>query len=897
MADDRTVTVRLKAEIDQYLAAMAQAGAATDALQRAMESASSGQVGQDLEAVAAGAERAAAGQAQLSESSKRSSESVREAGEASKQAAAEVENLAEAAVQGATDTEALAAVAPAFEDAGTEAGVSFQRGLDIPLGQLQLPGLDTALGAEAEDAAQRGREAGDNFREGFDEGAAPAATDWVQDELPLFEPPAGDGGKRAGKTFADNFKSNKSDFEQFASELGVDFYHRFAGDSQGALDEVNRLFNSKMESGGFEAGSKFMDQFTKRLDESKSGGISLDFQRAMKTSGVELGDLVGNGVVGGVGQAFKLLSALPPEVQAPIAVAGGAAGVVLVSALNGALLGAAGTIGLAAGIIAEAHDPQIQASFTNLSTDFTNVMENAGKSFRQPLDESIQILDTSLLGMSGTIASFEGKIAPATVALATGVAHAAEEITQGLDDAGNASEETLAAVGDAVGYLGSSVHVFMDEIAVGGKSGADSIRFLAAAVGTTLDMLGVLFITASMGWNTFKFGVESALLPMSLLLKGMEHFGIFGGTAKNILDGVNSVLGNTSSKSKDAKSSTDRLGDSLAATAHTAQQLADELNAVVDAEDKLIGKNLTAAGTGIQFRQSLDALNKSLQNNGHSFDLSTDAGLANADALNKAEKDALANAEAIRDQTTASQGAAAGADAYANALEGDTAALVGSMHQGHATQGQIADMIATMYGVPKDIATTFLTPGGVDAENLIAWIEANAVSKELYLRYHIFYQTSQQVPPGFGASDPGGGTWMGSIHGVRHAATGLLDAGVYSNGPILFAEPETGGEAMIPRLTPDEGRARMITEQAASWHGGHVVWGGGHGGPQPVGPVTTSSPLAPGSIAAELTTVLAGPLGQLAEAIHARRTVSVKVGGRELLRAHESAQRDSKWVG
>lgn len=66
---------------------------------------------------------------------------------------------------------------------------------------------------------------------------------------------------------------------------------------------------------------------------------------------------------------------------------------------------------------------------------------------------------------------------------------------------------------------------------------------------------------------------------------------------------------------------------------------------------------------------------------------------------------------------------------------------------------------------------------------------------------------------------------------TTHARSGYLrDAGIYSNtsAPALyaFAEPETGGEAFIPKRG-DYGRSMAILEEAASWYGAELVAAGG----------------------------------------------------------------------
>jgi hypothetical protein len=635
------------------------------------------------------------------------------------------------------------------------------------------------------------------------------------------------------------------------------------------------------------AGKKSSDRFKDMFSQDLAG------------SGVGWGDLLGSGIMGGIKNSvkvgFSFISQMPPEVQAPIAIAGGAAGVVLISALNGALLGGVGALGLAAGIIAEAKDPGIQEQFGFLKNQFSDTMTNAGHSFIVPVQESIGILNNAMFEMGDSLTSFEGKISPAVVGLARNFGRAADEVAQGLDTAGGSSEKILEAVGQSVAFLGGSVKVFLQEISIGGESGAQSIKLISVAAGVALDTLGVFFITAAMGWNTFKFGVQSALLPLELILKAMIAMHIAGGTAKNILDGINGVLGNNSSKARQAKGATDDLAGSMGKGADAAKKMADALNADTDAYDKLIGVNLGAAQSLLQFRNDLAAVTQAAQDNGTSLDQSTAAGRANMGALLDAAGAARSSAEALRDQTTASQGAAAGDAAFSSSLGNSAAQLYSTAVAAGFNKDAVAQMIASMLNVPQSVVSQFLAPGGAGVQALIDYINSHAVDKTVDITYNERHYTSyQQVQPGHGGSDPGG--FLGTVH---HAATGgVFDAGVYSNGPILFAEPQTGGEAFIPRQTPDEDRARRITEQAAAWHGGRVAW---NNGPVQHAPMTGGGAAGAGlsmdGLAGALSSRLAPALATLARAVEAGHIISVQVDGREIMRAPDEARRVDNFVG
>jgi TP901 family phage tail tape measure protein len=100
-----------------------------------------------------------------------------------------------------------------------------------------------------------------------------------------------------------------------------------------------------------------------------------------------------------------------------------------------------------------------------------------------------------------------------------------------------------------------------------------------------------------------------------------------------------------------------------------------------------------------------------------------------------------------------------------------------------------------------------------------------------------------------GAQQRLGGAYEHNAAGgiYQHAADGLLSqASTYSPvnpGRYMIAEPETGGEAFVPKRG-NYGRSMSILGQAASWYGARVVAGGQGGGGGAVGVHLTADPVA-----------------------------------------------------
>lgn len=688
---------------------------------------------------------------------------------------------------------------------------------------------DAQIGAATEKATAK-------VDDGFSKAAPGIGTKAGHDIGAGLETELGSSGDRSARNFAENFEQHRSEFTAFAKTFGDDFFKQFQGNSEGALNELNKQFNAKFDSGGLSASSLFFAQFDKRVKgaaTSDAEGLMGTLTKAMEDAGVEGGDLFGSGIVDGASNALKVFSQLPPEAQAGIAGAAVAAGVIFGSALaaaaDAAILGAVGGIGLVAGILAETKDPRVSSAFSDLKTHLTDDLQEAASSFVGPLTRGVTTLEGAFDAAMPNLERGFSTLAPAIDRLATGAGILVQELSEGFADAGPGIVEVLNAMADILPIIGGGMKIFLDEIATGGPGAADIVRLIGYFVSGLIIALGNGIETGAVLFQGIEDGAKFALWPLEALLKAMSGLPGVGGAAKDALKALNDMFDGGSTKSKNAANGVDLFTNSTTDAGNAANKAASSIADLYDAFSKTANAALQADQTSNSYRDALNSLGKSAQQNGVALTGNSAAALANRQAFDQAAQAALSNADAVKSNALAQgKDGVTAANLYDQALAGNISQLASSARQAGYNRGQVAQMIATMFGIPKNIATLFATPGAAAAKQAADALQKAILGIPLYRRIDIeydevHYTSYQQIQPGHGGNDPGGGKRFGGIH---HAASGLVNAlnstapaGIYSNGPfVMFAEPETGSEAFIPQLTTDPARAVQVLQQAAQWY-------------------------------------------------------------------------------
>ena len=262
------------------------------------------------------------------------------------------------------------------------------------------------------------------------------------------------------------------------------------------------------------------------------------------------------------------------------------------------------------------------------------------------------------------------------------------------------------------------------------------------------------------------------------------------------------------------------LGDLGAA----AQASTAEVKALNDAFGALFGVLMTADELSIKNAESLKAVAKELSSGARSLDENTEAGAKNKQAV----LDRLQVINDLRDSELAQTGSVEKANGvYTRNVD----ALRASMIQAGFTAAEVDGLIGKYRAIPKSANTIVGAPG----------------AKRAATEVHTLAHEIQAMPPGgtvvFNADTSQaraklsqlkanitalGGTYIGQVPnragGVyTPAAAGLLRAEIAPPGTrYQWAEPETGGEAFVPKRG-DRDRSLSILSTAASWYDATIV--------------------------------------------------------------------------
>jgi hypothetical protein len=267
-------------------------------------------------------------------------------------------------------------------------------------------------------------------------------------------------------------------------------------------------------------------------------------------------------------------------------------------------------------------------------------------------------------------------------------------------------------------------------------------------------------------------------------------------------------IGDTGKHGQLLTMSTDEAGKSAEELAAEQKALATALDAATAAFERQINDMLAADNSAINYQQAIDDLSQSVHDNGRSLDINSQAGRNNRRVIDQLIGTIEANYEAnIK--------AGMGADKAGLAFAQQVGDLKKQMTQLHFSKDAINEYIRAL-----------------EAMRLAAISANNAINDTGVNHTH----------HDFGAT---GGLALGGS--IKHFAAG----GLATTPTFGYAEPETGGEWLIPNRGISRGRAAMLLSGAGRGYGLDVVGaGGGRGG----GAVAVAAP--PAAMSAEVRTTV-----------------------------------------
>ncbi len=211
---------------------------------------------------------------------------------------------------------------------------------------------------------------------------------------------------------------------------------------------------------------------------------------------------------------------------------------------------------------------------------------------------------------------------------------------------------------------------------------------------------------------------DVAASAFNRLAKEAEAQGTSTDKLRTLLPGYAEALTQTDTQSKLAADSQAELATQMGMTADQIQDQRTEAEKLSDALKGLNGTAISAAEGEISFRQSLADLSKAVRENGHSLDVSTEKGRAVKGAFLDAAKAAQDHAQAVAEQTNSQT-------AGQKALETDIGLLKKQMVAAGFSKDAIENLIGAFAKMPPSAATK------VDAKTEGAMSDLEAVKAKV----------------------------------------------------------------------------------------------------------------------------------------------------------------------
>lgn len=239
----------------------------------------------------------------------------------------------------------------------------------------------------------------------------------------------------------------------------------------------------------------------------------------------------------------------------------------------------------------------------------------------------------------------------------------------------------------------------------------------------------------------------------------------------------------------------------------------DKLGSFSAAFDQLHGKALASLDAQVAAKQAIADLTKAVQEHGASLSMDTEAGRQNLTIVSRGIREAEDAAQKKYEETGSIQSASDMYNQYIGQLR--KAMLAAGMNR-----GAVDELLRTYAQMPPLVQTKVTTPGLSAARNDMWKFKTiiDGVEREVDVYVTTHYKSTGKAPGYAGqysAPNADGGVYT-------HAAEGLLrDAAIYTTAypaRYAFAEPQTRGEAFVPRVG-DPARSSAIIAEAAGWYG------------------------------------------------------------------------------
>jgi hypothetical protein len=575
------------------------------------------------------------------------------------------------------------------------------------------------------------------------------------------------------------------------------------------------VLDSKIKSTRTEV-RKLADEFTKTgdVDVFKKLGDSQGRLSALTKIRKDLADSVSSGVGEGMLAGFKM-----PGLQYVIAGVGASLAVPLIAGLGGALAGGAGFgiagLGIAGAIMG---DP-----------------EHFGLAWDQVLGQLKVDFALAAKPFTGETYAAIASIGPmiASWHLDTIFANAltyAEPLVHGLENFATGTVKGIGALvekgGPAVNALsagmselGHAAEVALGSIADGAEGGALALHDTVHAVSLVVEGFGAIVGAAEKAYGFVRdhpiisaIGSGGMSIPLSVWTAFDHQVSQLSTTEYGLEQAAKAAGHQFDMQGDDLTALSQKLNTATLSVDSLAASMVNKLfTATMDIDRATLG----VAESQTRLRETFEENAKTLKKNADQLDINTKQGQANRESVLAS---VTANMQLYQSQIAAGMSANDAADAY----DQNTAALEAQLQKAHLTQGEIDGLIGKYRGIPKKVDTDIAINGLTSAINGLADLirQINGIHDKTVT------VTVKQV----GDNPKGqsrGGSWASG--GIRRAAVGMI-LPPSDPGTVLSAEPQTGGEALIPLRGISQGRAMSLAQTVGDSYGFSVSSGRGGGG-------------------------------------------------------------------
>lgn len=650
-------------------------------------------------------------------------------------------------------------------------------------------------------------------------------------------------------------------------------------------EDTGRSMSDTLGRSGEESGRNFSERASKRIGDERGR-----FTTVGKTIGTDSSSsfVSGFGSKLGPGMADALSSSMMTAgIPAMIALSP-TIGAVMSSAVAG---GAAG-VGIVGGVVMAARDPRVKEAGKSLGQFVMADLEKKTQAF---IPATLDAIGKIRAGWSAMGPDLERIFRSSHLIdpLVTGAISGGQKIVRGIADAVGHAGPAIDAFGRMFDGLGDATGRFFSTLSGDAEESASAIDDLTNSMVSLMDTATLITHYAAQikgGADAMDTWIDKGRYMYEDMVNGSERFKTLGlqidltadgfkygsveaeayraatlGTAEAADFMVLKAAGMTDAQIAAADASgTYRqkmaaAGQSTKGTAGAMLEVSDRtmlLNrSMGEAIDQagglsaafkiLNGGALNAREAESAYQAAIDDVSKSIKENGKTLDLHTAKGRANDKAIRNLIATTDQKAQATYDEVKATKGSAAAQDAARKVYADGRAQLIKNLTTILGNKEAAVALANKIMAIPKSWGTDVNLTDKASAKAAAIKASIERINGRTVV-VAVKYEVHGSVP---GEHHIGEGTLTKNRWGgvYQKAAVGLLrDANVYAPqapGRYMIAEPETGGEAFIPKYG-DRRRNMAILQQAASWNKASVVPDEARGRSGP----STVNHFAPGSI-------------------------------------------------